>query len=428
MANLFEKPIAANPMSEFSGLPLDFIAKSLERRQQKYDIAKADLAAQEESLLGLKFLPGDRERHMEIQGEYDARLDKIVEDAGGDYSMIQGSLDRYKRDLSREMKFGELGAQGSAYTAAMTQSKKLSDMLTEGKISEWGMSKFNAGLQSHKTNRTDAGGWTTFSGYNPSTEMDPVKVMHDTIDEVVARDNSEGQPGRSRDRILTGIGNLFQTNPNINKSLQERFAGIPQDQNNPISYAQWRQSVIEGVVDAKEFQDRKEDANSSGNLSDTQLIGVQRPQNSKGINLMTGNSMIWAKKLIGATRESDAFIASQEGKDLIKALEYNSKTTMPTDPVARAAWIEELYEQDTRRNVPVSGDITSVKGAVVNGQLRTPEAQILNLKGDKVIWTFVALLALFSFMPVFSASSNLAFMNGGDGNTISYLLTHYPLR
>ncbi len=49
---------------------------------------------------------------------------------------------------------------------------------------------------------------------------------------------------------------------------------------------------------------------------------------------------------------------------------------------------------------------------------------INNLKGDKVIWTFVALLALFSFMPVFSASSNLAFMNGGDGNTISYLLTH----
>ena len=49
---------------------------------------------------------------------------------------------------------------------------------------------------------------------------------------------------------------------------------------------------------------------------------------------------------------------------------------------------------------------------------------IQNLKGDKAIWTFVALLALFSFMPVFSASSNLAYMNHGTGNTISYLLTH----
>jgi cell division protein FtsW len=49
---------------------------------------------------------------------------------------------------------------------------------------------------------------------------------------------------------------------------------------------------------------------------------------------------------------------------------------------------------------------------------------ISNLKGDKVIWSFVALLALFSFMPVFSASSNLAYMNHGTGNTVSYLLTH----
>lgn len=49
---------------------------------------------------------------------------------------------------------------------------------------------------------------------------------------------------------------------------------------------------------------------------------------------------------------------------------------------------------------------------------------INNLKGDRVIWSFVALLALFSFMPVFSASTNLAYMNHGSGNTISYLLKH----
>ena len=49
---------------------------------------------------------------------------------------------------------------------------------------------------------------------------------------------------------------------------------------------------------------------------------------------------------------------------------------------------------------------------------------INNLKGDRVIWSFVALLALFSFMPVFSASTNLAYLNHGTGNTISYLLKH----
>lgn len=49
---------------------------------------------------------------------------------------------------------------------------------------------------------------------------------------------------------------------------------------------------------------------------------------------------------------------------------------------------------------------------------------INSLKGDKVIWAFVALLALFSFMPVFSASSNLAYMRHGSGNAITYLIKH----
>ena len=50
---------------------------------------------------------------------------------------------------------------------------------------------------------------------------------------------------------------------------------------------------------------------------------------------------------------------------------------------------------------------------------------INNLKGDKGIWSFVALLALFSFMPVFSASSNLAYIGVGTGNTLGYLVKHF---
>jgi cell division protein FtsW len=49
---------------------------------------------------------------------------------------------------------------------------------------------------------------------------------------------------------------------------------------------------------------------------------------------------------------------------------------------------------------------------------------INNLKGDKGIWSFVALLGLFSFMPVFSASSNLAYLGHGTGNTLGYLVKH----
>lgn len=51
-------------------------------------------------------------------------------------------------------------------------------------------------------------------------------------------------------------------------------------------------------------------------------------------------------------------------------------------------------------------------------------ALIKSLRGDKVIWALIALLALFSFMPVFSASSNLAYAGKGTGNTVSYLIKH----
>ena len=48
---------------------------------------------------------------------------------------------------------------------------------------------------------------------------------------------------------------------------------------------------------------------------------------------------------------------------------------------------------------------------------------IKNIRGDRSIWAVVALLALLSFMPVYSASSNLAYLYG-DGNTLQFLIKH----
>lgn len=46
-----------------------------------------------------------------------------------------------------------------------------------------------------------------------------------------------------------------------------------------------------------------------------------------------------------------------------------------------------------------------------------------NLRGDKAIWAIVALLALFSFLPVYSASTNLVYIRD-SGTTISHLVKH----
>ncbi|MDX1271010.1 FtsW/RodA/SpoVE family cell cycle protein [Bizionia paragorgiae] len=47
-----------------------------------------------------------------------------------------------------------------------------------------------------------------------------------------------------------------------------------------------------------------------------------------------------------------------------------------------------------------------------------------NLKGDRLIWAIAALLAIFSFLPVYSAASNLAYV-GGNTNTFSFLVKHF---
>ncbi|MFD2828607.1 FtsW/RodA/SpoVE family cell cycle protein [Leeuwenhoekiella polynyae] len=46
------------------------------------------------------------------------------------------------------------------------------------------------------------------------------------------------------------------------------------------------------------------------------------------------------------------------------------------------------------------------------------------LKGDRAIWAITAFLALFSFLPVFSASSNLAYLYG-NGDTLPFLVRHF---
>ena len=48
------------------------------------------------------------------------------------------------------------------------------------------------------------------------------------------------------------------------------------------------------------------------------------------------------------------------------------------------------------------------------------------LQGDKTIWAIVAILAILSFMPVYSASTNLVYVKG-LGSTFGHLLKHFVL-
>jgi len=52
------------------------------------------------------------------------------------------------------------------------------------------------------------------------------------------------------------------------------------------------------------------------------------------------------------------------------------------------------------------------------------QALFNNIKGDRLIWAITALLAIFSFLPVYSAASNLAYISG-DGDTFNYFIKHF---
>lgn len=49
-----------------------------------------------------------------------------------------------------------------------------------------------------------------------------------------------------------------------------------------------------------------------------------------------------------------------------------------------------------------------------------------HIKGDRAIWAIVAMLAILSFMPVYSASTNLVYVVG-NGSTTGHLIKHIAL-
>lgn len=49
---------------------------------------------------------------------------------------------------------------------------------------------------------------------------------------------------------------------------------------------------------------------------------------------------------------------------------------------------------------------------------------IKNIKGDRLIWAIVTLLAIFSFLPVYSAASNLAYTST-SGSTFAFFVKHF---
>jgi len=360
MANLFEKPIAAQPMSEFVGLPLDFISKKLEQKQSKYDAAKADIAAQEDSMLGLKFLPGDRERHMELQGQWDAKLDQIIENAGGDYSQIQAPLDRWKRDMSREISYGELGAQGSAYKAAQTMKEGLDKRALKGETSKGGMAMFNRSMQAHRTTENSVGGYNSFQGYTPSSVTDVRNYLRDEAKKINANYDPNGNKSISADRILLDMNATIASKGDLKNALYESYVesgGDPEDQEQLLAYENALKSSVISSVKYDEITKRTGMNGESGQTPrGTILKDIQMPR-IQGSGTYEGGSLNDIKGFLDdrfGTENASKFNKWEktvEGERMIRFLAEGTNEPYPSNYSDKVDWLDEHLDKPMIGNV-----------------------------------------------------------------------------
>jgi len=397
MANLFEKPIAANPMSEFVGLPLDFIQKTMDKRQAKFDTAKADIEAAEDSLLGLKFLPGDRERHMAWQGRMEGELDQMIENADGDYSVIQPQLDRWKRKVKRELSYGEIGAQGTAYDAAMAMKGQVDKRVIAGTASQQGADEFTRQMQGHVTSRTEDGGFTSFKGYVPSAITNLTKYLQDNVDEINPKYDDDGNKYIGEDHIASNIANVRQTNPNFNKALLESFnaaklSGYKGDVNDYAS------SVITGVISDKEYyaQQAASAASRGANKQGAVLLDIGQPQFTKGDLSYAGGTVPYLKDIAGlfgkdGYKSHNDWVKSKEGIRSIAYMQSKTKDPFPEgNPHAESKWIQENASKATKGKVYTRGATPAQSNMITKqGALRNPRAAVRDtsgrlLSGDEV--------------------------------------------
>ena len=396
MPNLFDKPIAANPLSSFSALPLQFIDQSLQRKQAQYDKTRSEVEEMEDLFLNTKALPGDQARNKEILQGYEQKIDAIIESSDGDYSQVLAPLTTLKRSIKKDMSYGELGAQKTAYASAMGQQEEYRKLLQQSKIQQSGYDSFVKSVSQHVTSPNDAGGFNRFAGYSPSNVVDPVKFVSNAADEINAKYDEEGQAFISSDNVLTSISNKLQSNPNIMKSVKENFLstyrGDPKDAN--TAFKSYYENMIKKVVEEKAYKkyNKVTEGGTGGKKSQTPGFTFKNFQlpNIKGDFEYSGASMArgkdWANKLLGVatTEEFDKSISTPEAKKRIRYMEIKSGEKFPADFYAQQDWLQRNSSTPIVQDVVTrpAYDAELANWVTREGQLKNPTGGMYNQQGQ----------------------------------------------
>lgn len=349
MPNMFEKPIAANPMSQFVALPLDYLDKSLQRKQAAYDENKNITAAVEDELLKTNALTGDVARQQAILGEYDTKINDIVEQAGGDYSRISGQLDSLKRDMSKELAYGELGSINKSYNKAMAQKADLDKRYADKKIGAAGLGLAEQAMGKYQTTQGENGQWSTYGGYSPSNIVDPVAELQKSVKEIHAKYDEEGVEYVDNATIQDNVLNKAISNPEIMKSLGENFKYSNPGKTDK-DFEEYVNQVVGRIVQDRAY--KKDTAKNIDKRTNMLMPGTtyqdfQQPETIQGKSAMVGANAAPVRAFgewLGAdslTEDFNTFINSEEGVRSIDYMEKKTGTKMPSDYLGRVNWYED---------------------------------------------------------------------------------------
>lgn len=346
--NIFDKPLAANPISEFAALPLQFINRlQQQKKQEKYQ--SMELAGKlEDTLFGTKALPGDSKRHQEILKSFDAEIDNIVNNAGENYEDVNAQLFKVKGRMKKELLQGELGAINGAYTTAAKSRANNMKLYQDKKIQKAGLDMELRNMASHRTQQDEYGNWNSYNSYTPSNMTNPKKFLSDAVDEINKKYDSDGQENIGQDIIIGNLSQTMQTNPEVNNALKENFLATYGGSKDPKEVAKnfqaYKSSLLRSIVADKTYKKKTVNANDVGNMGPKIIKNFKISSN--GSSLKGGSSsglrqFIEDTTGLEATKEFKDYLKSSRGAHEVKSLVATTGVPFPTTHRARVAYIEK---------------------------------------------------------------------------------------
>ena len=373
MANMFEKPIAAKPMSEFAALPLAFINRLQQQKEAKSLANEASLDKVTNSFLGTHSLSGDAEEHKEIISGYQQRVDDIASNAGDDYSNVRGLVDDLRRDVSRDLRLKSIN---SNFNSAMKNLQENQKLLQDKKIGRAGYEQTLRNISNFKTKDDGTGAWTSYAPYTAANIVDSKAYLSDQADQIREKYSEDGQKYIAPEQVRQSLMFSMRSNPEVGRSMEENFNSMYNGpaEDRAASLAAYKQSMLESVVSDSEYRsaDKAASITETGGVVGGHIIG-NVALDPGGFTGHEGGSMSAIKDILRLG--DDKFRAWRLGEDGANVIKHLEKTNgkMPEDYGKAVKWLEEAANKTYVGRVvtePMTRD--EVAGYM------TPEGQIIS--------------------------------------------------